>query len=101
MVISTIDKYSIIDEAMYESKQKPGMYNPVRLELIKPRSLAFKIRGESEKEQEIEKRETKKRDDPSPGSYDTMTSYDKTQGQKTFQLKISQSKFLKYTGKNR
>jgi len=66
---SSLEKYTIVDEAMYLSKQRPGMYNPVRLELIKDRIPAVKIRQESDKEKEQKKDETKRRNDPSPCSY--------------------------------
>jgi hypothetical protein len=39
-----------VDEAMFLSKQKPGIYDPVRIEVIKSRVPAFKIRQETEKE---------------------------------------------------
>jgi hypothetical protein len=34
---SSLDKYTIVDEAMFISKQKPGIYEPVKIEVIKPR----------------------------------------------------------------
>ena len=30
-VYSSLEKYTIVDEAMYVSKLKPGIYNPVKL----------------------------------------------------------------------
>ena len=63
---------------MYLSKQKPGMYNPVRLELIKDRIPAVKIRQETDKEKEQKKDETKRTNDPSPCSYKFEESYMKT-----------------------
>ncbi len=57
-----------------------------------------KLRAESEKEIEQKKDETKKKNSPSPCSYKFEESHMKTQGHKPFQMKISKSKFLKFTG---
>jgi hypothetical protein len=84
---------------MFLSKQKPGIYDPVKIEVIKSRIPAIKIRSETEKEATLKKESTKKNNDPSPCTYKAEESYDKTQGKKSFKLKISNSQNLKFTGK--
>jgi len=83
---------------MFLSKQKPGIYDPVKIEVIKSRIPAIKIRSETEKEATLKKEATKKNNDPSPCTYKAEESYDKTQGKKSFKMKISNSQNLKFTG---
>jgi hypothetical protein len=56
----------------------------VRLEVIKSRIPAIKIRQETEKEAQQKKDETRKKNDPSPFSYKVEEAYMKTQAKKTF-----------------
>ena len=49
-------------------------------------------------EQSLQKRSLSRKNEPSPGSYEVEKSIDKTQGRKSFQVKITNSKFLKFTG---
>ena len=78
-----MDKYSLVDEAMYLSRTKPGIYDPVKLDLIKSRIPAIKIRQETEKEAQQKKDETRKKAEPSPFSYKVEEAYMKTQGKRT------------------
>ena len=61
-IFSGLEKYSVVDEAIYMSKQKPGIYSPTRLvrrfiinilqDIIKRSTPIFKIRNETDKEAE-------------------------------------------------
>ena len=71
----------------------------MKLEVIKSRIPAIKIRQETEKEAQQKKEETRKKNDPSPFSYKVEESFMRTQAKKTFQIKISKAEHLKFTGK--
>lgn len=72
------EKYSYADEIIYVEKKKVLHYDPITLDKIKNRTIQWKIRSETEKEQEVKNRKHAKNDSPSPTSYNKGEAMDRS-----------------------
>jgi hypothetical protein len=92
----TLDRCSVVDEAKAMSLLVPSHYPSVKMELTKDRASSWKIRAPTDKENEMEKEQVRRKDVPSPFSYKTEEAF-KNVRHRNQSWQISKTQTKKFT----